>query len=1094
MSLLSDLQGIDLSGIVSARGSITASLQAPALQSLLQGGAAQAALGGLGDSIGRLRGSVSDPAALLKPIVDAVGGISGHLDIGHLPLPKLLDAVGEGVAIVLRLVEGIDRSPAAITRLLGFDLEQALEAAAAPVIGSYTQVGGGLSGITAMIERAEQGVPLDPQGFADMAIDLLLPIPRDKLTAIRTGVDAIASGALAIDLRPGRNAGMLAALNAVATAGAAGDATALSTALATLQRARANTVQVLIGDAQALLDQAGALHLDQVLAPLADARAAFGRSEEGVLEFLARWKAQFAGAHVLIDSLDPVQLRAQFAVLVQYVEDLANEAIVTPIERQVQALEAYIRGLLAHLPVRAIRAEISDFLHRIADAISSAGIDDAAKAVHAVLAKVQGAVGGDLVAEIKGALEHAQQVIVQALDPIISALQAIGSAITAVAAQAKQILDRASGAITAFAGAVAQVKTAIDNLGVEQAGAQIVEMLHKLRQTAEAVLTAAPLPEPLRPVVEQLVHTLEGIDFDVVFRPVKEAVASIQVPPDVTAKITAALHKVSDMLTHLIPSELIASLEAEIAGVLGQIRSFNPGKLLDGVTRYLNEAAQFIDGLDPTAAVDQIRAPFKVVLDAIDAAHPRKLLAPVIDAYNSALGHIQIPAPDTTMQVVTGLFNQAGEGIAAAAMGPIGQLGGAQPAAAVPAGQSGGASGSSSGSSSGGAAPAGTPAPPPVGGVRPGDIIRLFGFLPRKLHDALVTIEAGPAGTAIAAIDRLTAGLARDLRGLQAVLHAIETRLDAALDQELLPLGQAQTRAQLAIHAGFGAGSMQASASVSLVATASPEAMRTALAQSLGPVRTRLRALAHGAAGSAEASIGAAATALERCQLAGIVGNLEGFLAALDPEPLAAELDALVFAALKKAPALLKEIEDDLNAAAAKLTGMVKELNPGAQAQKFVRVLDVLRQELELLNPARLADELGAIHAAIRSAVAAYDPAIFAAEIRAVLQSIAQSLRALDPAHLLGDMTILNDLASKVENAVPTKALAGVGTELADVGAKLVAADPAALLQSIGELGPRIVDAFEQTVASIRTEIVGLLESIRYASGQASASVSVAVH
>jgi hypothetical protein len=606
------------------------------------------------------------------------------------------------------------------------------------------------------------------------------------------------------------------------------------------------------------------------------------------------------------------------------------------------------------------------------------------------------------------------------------------------------------------------------------------------------------LPEPLRPVVEQLVHTLEDIDFDVVFRPVKEAVASIQIPPEVTAKVSEALQKVSDVLTHLIPSELIASLEAEINDVLDQIRSFNPGTLLDGVTRYLTEAAQFIDQLDPTAAVEQIRAPFKVVLDAVDAAHPRKLLAPVIDAYNSALGHIQIPAPDTTMQAVTGLFNKAGEGIASTALGPVGQLGGAQPAAASASGGSGGSQSSGAGGAGAGATPAGPPAAPPAappaGGVRPGDIIRLFGFLPRKLHDALVTIEAGPAGDAIAAIDRLTAGLARDLRALQGALQAIEARLDAALDHELLPLGQAQSRAQLAIHVGFGAGSAQASASISVVGTASPASMRSDLAQAMTPVRARLRSLGHAAAGNAEASIGAAATALERSQLAGIVANLDGFLAALDPEPLAAELDALVFAALKKAPALLKEIEDDLNAAVVKLTGMVKAMNPGAQAQKFVRVLDVLRQELDLLNPARLADELGAIHAAIRAAIAAYDPATFAADIRAILQNISQSLRALDPAQLLGDMTILNDLATKIENTVPTKALAGIGTELAEVGAKLVEANPAALLESIGELGPRIIDAFEQTVESIRTEIVALLESIRYASGQASASVSVTVH
>src|SRR4051812_26586494 len=80
MSLLDDLQNIDLSGIVSAKGSISVSIQTPGLQAAISGGAAQTALAGLGGSLGSVRSQFSSPEALLKPIVDAVGAQGIHFD------------------------------------------------------------------------------------------------------------------------------------------------------------------------------------------------------------------------------------------------------------------------------------------------------------------------------------------------------------------------------------------------------------------------------------------------------------------------------------------------------------------------------------------------------------------------------------------------------------------------------------------------------------------------------------------------------------------------------------------------------------------------------------------------------------------------------------------------------------------------------------------------------------------------------------------------------------------------------------------------------------------------------------------------------
>ena len=646
-----------------------------------------------------------------------------------------------------------------------------------------------------------------------------------------------------------------------------------------------------------------------------------------------------------------------------------------------------------------------------------------------------------------------------------------------------------------LADAIKQVTAAIDGLGVEQASQQIVDTLHKLRETAEKLLSSAPLPEPLRPVVEQLIHTLEGLDFDVVFKPVHEAVAQIQVPPEISAKVTDALQKVKDILDHLIPAQLIASIEAEIKDALDEIRKFNPAKLLEGVTGYLNEAARFIDGLDPTGAISHIRGPFQAVLDAVDSVQPRKLLKPVIDGYNSVIGNIHIPGPDVAIQGLTSLFNSVGESVASAALSPLTHLSpeGSAQVSTPPGGGAGASSQPSTGGQPGSSAstPDTAPAGPPAGGVRPGDIIRLFGYVPKRLREVLQALEAGPTGEVIHLIDSLTGGLARDLRRLQAVLRDVEKRLDQGLAQQLLPVGAAQVRAQLAVRAGFGEASAQARGSLDVLASVSPGAMQQALAPSIDAVRQRVRNLSHSAAGNADASIERIAFALENCQLARIATSLDAFLAALDPEPLAAELDAIVVAVLKKAPTLLKEIEDDIGTVATKLQGLIRELNPGNQAQKFLRVLDILREEFEVLNPARLADELGEIHSVIRGMVAAYDPAVFAEEIKAVLQEISQALHALDPSKLLGDLSFLNDIVNKIEQAIPTQALAAVGADLTELGNKLVEADPAGLLQAINNLGPRIVDAFQTAVEGIKKEVLALLESIKFAAANASASVSV---
>jgi hypothetical protein len=247
------------------------------------------------------------------------------------------------------------------------------------------------------------------------------------------------------------------------------------------------------------------------------------------------------------------------------------------------------------------------------------------------------------------------------------------------------------------------------------------------------------------------------------------------------------------------------------------------------------------------------------------------------------------------------------------------------------------------------------------------------------------------------------------------------------------------------------------------------------------------------AGGSLGAALEQAAEALEGCLLADLAGDLDRMLAALDFEPLAAEFDAVIQTAMNKGLAIITDQGEALRDVGERLQAMIEQFNPGAQAQKFLGVFDVLRAQLDIMNPRRLAGELAEIHNAIRQIVAAYDPAIFAEELHQTLVSLATGLRQLDPATLLGDLSLFDDTLARVEAALPSNALAGIGESLAELGEELSALDPAGLLVSVEEVGPELIDTFKQATDDIRNEIVALLKAIKFATAGASVSVEVSV-
>ncbi len=1120
MSLLDQMRELDISGIVSARGNISVSVNADGLQGLLGDGAIQTVLGSLGGALDQVR-SLDSPEALLGPIINAVGGLRSSISSDDLPIADYIGAISSAVDIVVGLIGSI--SDGDLTKL-SFPSGQSF----GDMLGEVGSMAGRYAGIDldgvgelrGLIDTVEGGFSGNAERLVEMAIDLLLPFGRASLGSIRGSLDTLFTGIGSIQIPGNATAALVSALDVVAVAAATGDPARLNEALRDLERARQNALELVRQGLGGFIGGLERLDLARHLGVIGDASAALRTGEDSVLEFMSRIRGLLVFIRETIEGADIEDVKAVVESIGDMLEARLRETIQAPIERMVEEVKAWLRGLLAHIPLRHYRGELTRFIKSIADAIQEADLDRYARDARAFLDQIESTIDDfDIAGEIQGVLQGINDAVSGSLGGIKDALESIVDEINALADTASSVLDQAATHLEQFQSTIEEVATLIEGIQIEQAGTIVVEKVRELREKAEELLSVAPLPDSLRPLVEQLIDTLEGIDFDEVLAPVHDAVAEFQIPDAVLETVNEVLDEASRLITNLITPELIASIDAEVQGLLGEIRKLNPASLLDGVSGYIDEAADFIEGLDPRPVVHELRGPFDTVMDALDAVRPDRLLAPAIDAYESLLSGVSLPSAESVMQGAHDAFNAAGEQLGAQLSRPLEQFtGGTTPASGGNAaggsgngssgsgssgsGSSGGSSSGSgssgsgsSGSGSGGGSSSGSILPPQLQDVHAGDLIRMLGYLPAKLREALHELDAGVLGDVLRRIDSFSGGLARDLRRLQKELWAAEERMNEMLDTMMLPLGGAQIRAQLAIQASFSVGGSGVDVNLAMLAVASagPGSFRSALSGELDRTRQDARRIMAGAGGRLGALLDRTATALERSSLSRLALDADAFLAALDPEPIAVELDELVNMVLQRIPDYIAGMDSVFQAAVARLLDLLRIFNPAVQAEKFLSVFDVVREELDLLNPRRLASELNEVHLAIRETVAAYDPDIFAQEVYDIVQSVAAKLRSLDPAALLGDLDLFGDITGLIESASPAAILSQLDTSLDALAGRLAALDFENLVESVEELPERVVTAVQVAIEGIRDEVKALLESIRYASSNASASASVSV-
>ncbi|PCK04700.1 MAG: hypothetical protein COA42_18905 [Alteromonadaceae bacterium] len=1092
MSLLDDLKGIDLSTVVNGRVEISASLSGDDMQALIGGEGIAASLSELGETISALKNAQQDPQALLEPLVAAIEPLLSNFDTSDLDLAEFIEIVREGAQIVTQvftMIGGGDPSKFSIPGAgeLGDVLNHT-----ANFNKHFSKIGFGDAGkVKSIIDQVEEGFPSDPQAFAEQAVDLLIPFSVSNLVAIRSSLTTMIDGASNITIDTNINSGMLASMTRLRIAAEAKNLVAVNQELKQLSNIRNTTLNSIRTALRQTSAQINALNIEQHIATIESFADSFQVNPAGALEFLQNLENQFKAMRNMIEGADFPDLTPILDDIVVQAEALLRANVEAPIDKSVEDLKNWLRSQLAHLNLRYYRGLLTQFFRDIEKAIRDANIDGPARDARIFLDELEAAINNfNLGAEIQDSLGEIGTTIGNTVTTIQNNLQNIVTGVNTAAASAQAILDQVVVKLEEFQQAIDGITQTVEQLGIEQARDAVIAAIEELKTTAETVLGIMPLPDAMRPMVEGVIRELDKIDLNEVLAPIHDALGRLSIPDTVLAPINEVLQEAEKVIQNLITDELINSLEAEFQNALSELNKFDPANLLSEVTDYFDEAADFVEGLDPRPIVADIRGPYDAVLQAVDAAHPKRVLRPVIEAYEGIFSALEMPDPSEALAQLNNTVNDAAEGIGQALTQPLSELTG-QPLQAAP---------ESEGDQQ---APQNGPPPssqPSTQGpeVRPGDIIRLLGHIPNKLREAVNELEAGPAGEVMEAIASLCSGLALQLRQVQQDLWLVERRLFNNVEAILKPLSSAQMQAQLALQANFSAeieaGEIEFDLQGSAMAlgSLSAGAMRRDLQQELAATRQSIATVIGSAGGSGGAFMDRLAGILENCALANIGDDLEAFLAALDPEPLAEELDKLAVSIINLLPQLSELLDETAMAAINRLMDLIQQFSPVAQGLKFLSIFEVVQEELALLNPRRLAAELGEIHGAIREIILAYDPAIFAEEMYDVLEAIAAQIRALDPGELLGDISHFDDLSASLEALSPATALASIDGSLDEVGARLGAINIEDLLSTVNDLPPRIGDSVDAAGLAVIDNLKALLESIKYFSGiEVSVSVEV---
>jgi hypothetical protein len=1091
-TVLEQLGSLDLSGVVSGRASISSAVSGPDLQQLVASGIGPAALGSFGHDLQALQSVVSgDPAALLAPLGGLLEQVAGELHI-DVTADGLLHATTEAVSLLSAVVAALSGDLSGLSAALGRELPNLVGDLAGRIPAGAAGAAADLTAFASLVAQLEAGAPADPAALADLVLQATLPFPVASLRTLRTQVDDLRSRCDGVVLPDTRTAGLHQAVAAVATAASGSDTAALQRALAMLEQVRAATISQLTRDLAQVSATVAGLDLNRFASGLPQLSAGLVSAERGILDLLAELREQLTAAKGRVEGADFAAIGTTVETMLGQIEAQAVAAIEPRIVEAISTAHDRLGGFLDGLGLRQARDEVLGAVHAVAAAIAAHDPTAPLAAVHGALDAVRrGLDPATLRAEIQQALQAIVAAAEAALQQVIDGLAAVRSGVQSLADEAEPPLATATDALESFASGVRDVQSALESLDIAKLGQSVASSLHGVTTTVQQVSSAVTLPDALRPQISSLADSIRSIDLQAaVEAPVAQALDGLQLPTDVTA----SLDQLVDTIRHLVPTELLASIQADVSGLLDQLTHLHPAIALGSLNDSLHGIARQVGQFKLADAVTVLEPAYSALRDALAALDPAVLLRPVIAAFDRLTSAISVPAAADVANRLGGAIDSAIDSAGGALTGSMSALPGVSTQASRASAGPGTPGGSSDAQPAGGPTALSAADAPDELPVRPGDAIRLLGHLPALLRDALTALDPPVVQACLTAVDDLTGGLAADLRALALAVRRIEDRVAATLQAMIsdlaVPVAGAQlsVAAHLDVHAG---GTVDVDATLLAVGRAGPAGLTGDLSAATGAGVAAIRAEALRLGGATGATLERVAAALDGCRLAGVTGDLQAFLAAIDPEPVAAALDDLVLSALNRGPDLVGAAGSVLTGAVERLRALLERYQPAAVAMRFLPLLQLIDDEIALLDPRALVAEVEDVYRLVVDAVAAYDPARIAASVDADVAAIVAEIASLDIATLVPDTSFLQPLADKVEAADPLPVLQGLATNLDGVAQRLTDVDLDRLIADVNGLGPKVSAAFDAAVEAVQREVLALLDALQFGGASGSASVSV---
>lgn len=1079
MSLLDDLNNLDLSQITSARAAISASVNDDGFQLALDGDLTELAFGELATLAQKL--TEFNPSGFHQAWEERLGSLLKKIRIENVPHAKVLQLFEMGLELGSAFLKQIVEDPLSFGSQFGVPIQDILNQFAN---ASKNVVNLPLEDIQAsrtLWQNLELGLPKHASALAKEALGILFPFPQDASEKLRQKLDQISKSLEQPLLSNQIIQPLQASLHKIRTLAEEGNQAALDQALNAHTTIFAELKSQLDLACTALPTKLSALNLSEITKPCQTLFRLAKTGKPNGISFLNEFKHELIQIENLIALADEDKARQVLGLINQQLDAMnayLKSAYLERIDAGIDSLKTWVRNLFKPLGLQEVEAEMDAFFANLTQTLNQINLRKYLAEIRNPIKHLRSQLETLNLGEfLTQRLTNGSNSVGAALATITHQLTAIDTALGTLTLDIQAIFEKVATPLIAFSTQIQNAIDAFEDLDVEGATDQVVRTLQAIRAKGEALFRIAPLPESMKPVIQQLIDDVARMDLDALITvPAQAAAKTLDIPQEVKAPLLEVLPKLESLLDQVHPDRLIAGLQDDIEEHLKTITRQAQSSMQEAIDAFFAQVQEGLQTIDPLHLESLLQPAFQKVLRLFDNLDPHQLLKPATDAYDAFLGQLDFIDPASSAIAAQSAIGAAGKAFGQAATLPLKAL--TSPGVIRENGSS-----------------QDTPFQASLD-LKPGDLIRnLLGLPLVKLKQAIENLENSQLADFLAYFHQHSLGLANDLKSMLAKVGTLSDVLDNQCAAWLITLEDAQFDATFSIQNQIRLGHLSAQTNLAPLKTSSITSLAVHLRTNLSKQKPLIAQTVHQELQEWGHLAQGIINLLGDHPISLLSQNAQTLLNAIDPEPVAQALDNLAGAATGKFIELSSLLNEELKHVFVRAQQMVHQYNPSLHLQRLVEVLEVFWEEMALFNPHHWAERLSKLHQRIRSHLNSLNPSIWLAALSSDLNELAESVAQIDTNNIL-DSNLLNPFLEAADSAalVNVQSLgADLKRVLGEMGDNLKSLNPNALLTSLEQLKTQSLDELGPNVKAIQEEILKLLASLRFASTTVSANASVSI-